>query len=161
LLRNLVTQFGNIGLAAAAYNAGPKRIQDWLQKKADKKIDKKIDKNADKKVAETKVDKKPALPEETQDYVKIITGRPVENWKRASTALPGQRLPRHAPCQEAAGLYAWSGPDTIPLPQPSPLVQRAAAPSQIAKIEIKSGSQQLAARKHAVGKPKLEKVAQQ
>ncbi|MGC1590300.1 MAG: transglycosylase SLT domain-containing protein [Pseudolabrys sp.] len=30
LLRNLVRQFGNLGLAAAAYNAGPRRIQDWL-----------------------------------------------------------------------------------------------------------------------------------
>jgi soluble lytic murein transglycosylase-like protein len=30
LLRNLRTQFGNWGLAAAAYNAGPKRVQDWL-----------------------------------------------------------------------------------------------------------------------------------
>ena len=26
LLRNLVRQFGNLGLAAAAYNAGPRRI---------------------------------------------------------------------------------------------------------------------------------------
>jgi hypothetical protein len=30
LLRNLVTKFGNLGLAAAAYNAGPRRIHDWL-----------------------------------------------------------------------------------------------------------------------------------
>jgi soluble lytic murein transglycosylase-like protein len=30
LLRNLARQFGNLGLAAAAYNAGPRRIHDWL-----------------------------------------------------------------------------------------------------------------------------------
>src|ERR1700751_1620223 len=30
LLRALRTQFGNLGLAAAAYNAGPQRVQDWL-----------------------------------------------------------------------------------------------------------------------------------
>ena len=30
LLRNLKNQFGNLGLAAAAYNAGPKRVEDWL-----------------------------------------------------------------------------------------------------------------------------------
>ncbi len=101
LLRNLVAQFGNLGLAAAAYNAGPRRIQDWLQKKG-------------------------KLPDETKGYVKTITGQPAETWTAAS-ALPGQRLPRHAPCQESAGLYAWTGPQTIPLPMPSPLTQQAAA----------------------------------
>ena len=30
LLRDLKTKFGNLGLAAAAYNAGPKRVEDWL-----------------------------------------------------------------------------------------------------------------------------------
>ncbi len=29
-LRELLGQFGNIGLAAAAYNAGPRRVQDWM-----------------------------------------------------------------------------------------------------------------------------------
>src|SRR2546430_13246551 len=29
-LRELRTQFGNLGLAAAAYNAGPQRVRDWL-----------------------------------------------------------------------------------------------------------------------------------
>jgi hypothetical protein len=29
-LRELRAQFGNLGLAAAAYNAGPQRVQDWL-----------------------------------------------------------------------------------------------------------------------------------
>ena len=56
LLRNLVRQFGNLGLAAAAYNAGPRRIQDWLARKG-------------------------KLPDETQHYVKTITGQPAENWK--------------------------------------------------------------------------------
>jgi len=44
LLRVLVNQFGNLGLAAAAYNAGPRRIQDWLARKG-------------------------KLPDETQHYV--------------------------------------------------------------------------------------------
>ena len=34
LLRDLSKKFGNLGLAAAAYNAGPKRVEDWLAKKA-------------------------------------------------------------------------------------------------------------------------------
>ncbi len=33
LLRGLRVQFGNLGLAAAAYNAGPKRVEDWLAKR--------------------------------------------------------------------------------------------------------------------------------
>ena len=35
LLRDLImrTQFGNLGLAAAAYNAGPQRVQDWLARR--------------------------------------------------------------------------------------------------------------------------------
>src|SRR5664279_1204457 len=156
LLRNLVAQFGNLGLAAAAYNAGPRRVQDWLAKLSNKATDKKTAKKTEKKT-----DPKPALPEETQGYVKTITGHAVETWTAATTVQPGQRLPRHAPCQEAAGLYAWSGPETIPLPQPSPLTHRAAAPSQFAKTEPKPAIQQLAARKHAIGKHKLEKVAQQ
>ena len=152
LLRNLVAQFGNLGLAAAAYNAGPRRVQDWLAKLSSKPTDKKTAK---------KTDPKPALPEETQGYVKTITGHAVESWTAASTVKPGQRLPRHAPCQEAAGLYAWSGPETIPLPQPSPLTHRAAESSQIANKETKTVSEQLAAHRHTIGKRKLEKIAQQ
>jgi hypothetical protein len=91
LLRNLFQQFGNLGLAAAAYNAGPKRIQDWLAKKG-------------------------PLPQETQGYVKTITGRPAETWKVAEAGSPEMRLPRHAPCQEKAGLMAWDGPEHIPMP---------------------------------------------
>ncbi|MDO8875915.1 MAG: lytic transglycosylase domain-containing protein [Pseudolabrys sp.] len=105
LLNTLVRQFGNLGLAAAAYNAGPKRIQDWLGSKG-----------------------KGKLPEETQGYVKIITGKTVENWTAAKARHPGEKLPRRAPCQESAGLLAWNGPDAVPLPMPSPL--RAALETQ-------------------------------
>src|SRR6185437_13305455 len=80
----------------AAYNAGPERIQDWLHK-----------------------GKK--LPQETKGYVHTITGRPAVTWKNAGAAEHGeQRLPRLAPCQKAAGLYAWNGPEHIPLPIASP-----------------------------------------
>lgn len=158
LLRSLFQQFGNLGLAAAAYNAGPKRIEAWLAKKG-------------------------KLPQETQGYVKIITGRPAENWKVAEAGSPGIRLPRRAPCQEAAGLQAWNGPSRIPLPVPSPFTRVATAaphgPMQktaaraIAKSTARvativktektavsspaktaKGAMQLAARKSAHDKPK-------
>ena len=54
-LRELREQFGNLGLAAAAYNAGPGRVQDWLAGRG-------------------------GLPGETRAYVRIITGRAAEEW---------------------------------------------------------------------------------
>jgi uncharacterized membrane protein YeaQ/YmgE (transglycosylase-associated protein family) len=95
LLRDLYQKFGNLGLAAAAYNAGPRRITDWLANKGQ-------------------------LPQETQDYVKIITGWPPETWIVAQAGSPAVKLPRAAPCQEAAGLLAWNGPDEIPMPPRNP-----------------------------------------
>ena len=113
LLRNLFVQFGNLGLAAAAYNAGPKRIHAWLTKKG-------------------------KLPQETQGYVKIITGRPAETWKVADARYPEMRLPRRAPCQEAAGLQAWNGPARIPVPRPSPFALTVSAPLRAALQTVAS-----------------------
>jgi hypothetical protein len=76
-LHKLLAQFGNLGLAAAAYNAGPKRVQDWLASKG-----------------------KGRLPDETQGYVKTVTGRPAETWRVASASGTELTVPRHAPCQE-------------------------------------------------------------
>jgi len=55
LLDDLRRRFGNLGLAAAAYNAGPGRVSNWLAGHSD-------------------------LPAETQDYVFSVTGHPVEDW---------------------------------------------------------------------------------
>ena len=55
LLAELRQRFGNLGLAAAAYNAGPGRVAKWLAKESD-------------------------LPIETQDYVSIVTKHPVDEW---------------------------------------------------------------------------------
>lgn len=54
-LSELRDQFGNLGLAAAAYNAGPRRIRDWIAGRGQ-------------------------LPRETRAYVRIITGRAAEEW---------------------------------------------------------------------------------
>ena len=140
LLRGLAQQFGNLGLAAAAYNAGPKRIQAWLTKKG-------------------------KLPAETQDYVKTITGRPAENWTLAAAGSPAVKLQRHAPCQETAGLLAWDGPEQIPLPpvrnaarrkapaQPVPALQGATMASLGAQVKIaRHGAQMTATIDTSTGK---------
>lgn len=57
-LRELRDRFGNWGLAAAAYNAGPNRVQNWL-------------------------DGSGGLPWETRNYVESITGHPAEDWAAA------------------------------------------------------------------------------
>jgi soluble lytic murein transglycosylase-like protein len=74
-LSELLEQFGNIGLAAAAYNAGPKRVQDWIAKRR-------------------------GLPAETRDYVRNITGHPADRWRNAKAQ--GHRLPAYARCPDAA-----------------------------------------------------------
>jgi transglycosylase-like protein with SLT domain len=79
-LRKLRDDFGNLGLAAAAYNAGPGRIQKWLAKESD-------------------------LPRETRDYVRIITGTRAEDWIERSDALAIRiDLPREAPCEGVGSL---------------------------------------------------------
>jgi hypothetical protein len=90
LLRSLHQQFGNLGLAAAAYNAGSGRIQNWLSKRG-------------------------KLPEETRSYVMNITGHAAEKWVKAAPHAVSFRIPRRAPCQEIA---ARSDYDAVPLPLP-------------------------------------------
>ncbi len=58
LLAELRGRFGNLGLAAAAYNAGPARVERWLGGQG-------------------------GLPLETQAYVLFITGREPEAWADA------------------------------------------------------------------------------
>jgi hypothetical protein len=75
LLRTLRARFGNLGLVAAAYNAGPKRVVDWLEQRS-------------------------GLPKETRDYVNIITGRPAEHWRGKGRAVV-YTVPRHVPCHRS------------------------------------------------------------
>jgi hypothetical protein len=62
LLAMLAQRFGNLGLAAAAYNAGANALADWLAGKG-------------------------ALPLETQAYVVAVTGHAVEEWRGADPLL--------------------------------------------------------------------------
>ncbi len=64
-LADLKKEFGNVGLAAAAYNAGEGRIVRWLAGSS-------------------------ILPDETEDYVAFITGKVADDWKDKSAdhAMP-------------------------------------------------------------------------
>ena len=63
LLADLRRQFGNLGVAAAAYNAGPARVQNWLRGQG-------------------------GLPAETRTYVRYVSGRDVEEWTGSGSGLP-------------------------------------------------------------------------
>ena len=78
-LSELRKQFGNLGLAAAAYNAGPRRVQEWLAGSGH-------------------------MPQETRNYVSAITGTTVEDWARPGTK---DKLPDRGPrstCRELMAL---------------------------------------------------------
>ena len=62
-LSELRGEFGNLGLAAAAYNAGPRRVREWIEGSG-------------------------SMPAETRNYVLAITGVPVDDWKNATDRAP-------------------------------------------------------------------------
>jgi hypothetical protein len=77
-LAELREQFGNLGLAAAAYNAGPRRVQEWLAGTG-------------------------SMPQETRNYVVAITGNTVEAW---ATAGKNGKMPDSAPSTSCRDLMA-------------------------------------------------------
>jgi hypothetical protein len=80
-LRELRTTFrGNLGLAAAAYNAGPGQVEAWLAGRR-------------------------RLPFETQAYVRIITGYAAEAWASPTPPqMEASRAPTGERCVELAKL---------------------------------------------------------
>ena len=58
-LRELLNRFGNLGLAAAAYNAGQTRVSAWLTSHR-------------------------PLPSETRNYVALVTGWTADEWASSS-----------------------------------------------------------------------------
>ncbi|WP_294537093.1 lytic transglycosylase domain-containing protein [uncultured Rhodoblastus sp.] len=81
-LAELRQRFGNLGLAAAAYNGGPTRVANWLAGTG-------------------------GLPFETQNYVEIVTRRPVEDWRDgAGAAAREAELNKGANCLETAARIA-------------------------------------------------------
>src|SRR5580692_2467672 len=79
-LHDLKAQFGNLGLAAAAYNAGPGRVAAFVAGRR-------------------------GLPSETRNYVAIITGWTADDWvspKPPETA--DTTIPQGIPCTRLANL---------------------------------------------------------
>ncbi|MFC6747587.1 lytic transglycosylase domain-containing protein [Methylobacterium persicinum] len=88
LLRDHWVRFGSLGLAAAAYNAGPGRVEKWLAGQS-------------------------GIPQETRDYVQIVTGRTVEGWAPAGRWVSLER----GPDQMAPAGPGWA----VRLPMPGAL----------------------------------------
>jgi transglycosylase-like protein with SLT domain len=85
-LRDLRGEFGNLGLAAAAYNAGPQRVRDWI--------------------AGTRT-----LPDETRRYVQAITGHSADEWAQAGadkiTSTPTDCTALMASLRESPSNFAY------------------------------------------------------
>jgi hypothetical protein len=93
LLRDLRREFGNLGLAAAAYNAGPKRVHDWLGSQR-------------------------LLPLETRAYVRFVTGRSVEEWTGEPTKPLDMPSLAIVPCDLPVATLTQAKPDaSAPKPE--------------------------------------------
>jgi hypothetical protein len=88
-LADLKARFGNLGLAAAAYNAGPERVADWLAEAS-------------------------TLPWETQDFVWSITGEAAESWAEAATIDPAAKNAEEEDCAEVVARLQLPGEDLGP-----------------------------------------------
>jgi hypothetical protein len=90
LLAELAGRFGNLGLAAAAYNAGPNAVAGWLAGGR-------------------------YLPIETQDYVFAITGHDVQEWRGDKPPAAASPDPAE-PCLASIGkLRVERGPQGSPV----------------------------------------------
>jgi hypothetical protein len=144
-LKEHVKYFGNLGLAAAAYNAGARRVTDWLARRG-------------------------KLPEETRQYVKIITGHEPERWTENNNEIDlPVALPRKNPCEGVADLSRDAEPARIAVQLEPPVAKiietaRAAAKAAEARsrrlaASIKSKRGRLIAKLQS-GRTKTKVVAQ-
>ncbi len=79
-LRELRKKFGNLGLAAAGYNAGPGRVSEWLAGRG-------------------------TLPGETRNYVAVVTGWTADEWASSSPPQTAETtIPQGVPCTRLANL---------------------------------------------------------
>ena len=94
LIADLAARFGNLGLAAAAYNAGPGRVEKWLAKEI-------------------------GLPAETRTFVLRVTGRSADDW----AAPGGQGAVPPAPARSCATVVASLRRPRAPAREPEPDVE--------------------------------------
>jgi len=73
-LRELRMQFGNLGFVAAAYNAGARRVAEWLEHRGN-------------------------LPRETRTYVVRVTGLSIEAWRGMPVDNDALTFARLLPCR--------------------------------------------------------------
>ncbi len=90
LLADLRRRFGNLGIAAAAYNAGPARVASWLRGRGD-------------------------LPSETRAYVRFVSERGVAAWTGPDSLTPPNEMdrdfdPEPAPVQSCLAVASESAP---------------------------------------------------
>jgi hypothetical protein len=92
-LAELVAKFDNLGLAAAAYNAGPREVSEYMAGSQD-------------------------LPVETRQYVLAVTGRPIEDWTRlAKLGSNAEQQLGQAPavtCHEVLGFLKQAPKSQLP-----------------------------------------------
>jgi Transglycosylase SLT domain len=105
LLRELRDQFGNLGFVAAAYNAGARRVSEWLEHRR-------------------------ALPRETLNYVIRVTGRSAEDWRKTPPDDAALTFVRLLPCR---GLPAFAGLEQAQLQEAQ--LQKAEAESARAEAQ--------------------------
>ena len=74
LLNELHLQFGNLGFVAAAYNAGARRVAEWLERRGE-------------------------LPRETRIYVVRVTGLSVEAWRSMAVNSDALTFVQPLPCR--------------------------------------------------------------
>jgi hypothetical protein len=86
-LNELKLRFGNLGLAAAAYNAGPTAVAHWLARKG-------------------------SLPFETEDYVLAVTGHSGDEWR--SDKPPAEPAPDKSPsCLSLVATLRVTAPSSV------------------------------------------------
>jgi len=105
LLNELRREFGNIGLAAAAYNAGSQRVRQWLARRQ-------------------------GLPRETQQYVRVVAGQRAEAWTLSTTATAPLETSPEIPCRPNEGWLAKVPPSAVQATgrlETSPNIQRSDA----------------------------------
>jgi hypothetical protein len=138
LLNDLRARFGSLGLVAAAYNAGPKRVSDWLAGRRQ-------------------------LPAETHDYVSIITGHRAERW-REKAPLAVYQVPLQIPCHKIQAFAAVERSERImqleAVAQERRAIAAAAAQAAALQREALARSKKNAARSGTSAKKHRSRMAQ-